>query len=447
MKKIIMLSILILSLSCVAVSSNAYVINGNIWYNSSYAISVSSLLGGLTNEAVYCLKIQIKENCSIHSVSAYMMHYNYLSSNAYAMGVIYWDNLSLADNTESKKIMSAKTYVFNFSHEVDVSEDSWIYVGIYGDAPTRSGQGIQVYNIISDTTNNYYDIQNNYPNPDSTFTSTSSTTGYIPSIYVNYTTIGDSTDITFYNNTVNTSGKYEYKYSSSNGYKIWLNFTGLTTPFHKYENIINATGNHNYKLNSTGYYVWANYTGNTTPITLFENIINATGYHNYTLNSSGYFVYANYTGNATSFNLSQYHIFLNLSGIVGFINWTGSLNSTDMNVSFNVTGNMSITANANVNDTGVWIYLGAMLTLDNAQFFLFILIGLWTYFIYLFYKEKEVIFSFCIIGMGIPLGIILSGVAYYNSFPFGYLITFMVILISFLIPSYGIHQKNKLNKR
>jgi hypothetical protein len=84
-----------------------------------------------------------------------------------------------------------------------------------------------------------------------------------------------------------------------------------------------------------------------------------------------------------------------------------------------------------------------MLTLDNGQFFLLILIGLWSYFIYLFYKEKEVIFSFCIICCGLPLGIILSGVAYYNSYPFGYLISFILILISFLIPTYAMYKKNK----
>lgn len=146
------------------------------------------------------------------------------------------------------------------------------------------------------------------------------------------------------------------------------------------------------------YEIWIN-TSNVsaiTPITLFQNIINAYGFHNYTLNASGYNVFANYTGNYTD-----------------------------------------------PNSTGDWIYLGAMLTLDNGQFFLLILIGLWSYFIYLFYAYKEVIFSFCIICCGLPLGIILSGVAYYNSYPFGYLISFILILISFLIPTYSQYQKNK----
>lgn len=146
------------------------------------------------------------------------------------------------------------------------------------------------------------------------------------------------------------------------------------------------------------YEIWINTSSVsvTTPITLFQNIINAYGFHNYTLTPSGYNVYANYTGNYTDPNASEN-----------------------------------------------WLYLGAMLTLDNGQFFLIILIGLWSYFIYLFYAYKEVIFSFCIICCGLPLGIILSGVAYYNSYPFGYLISFILILISFLIPTYSQYQKNK----
>lgn len=187
-------------------------------------------------------------------------------------------------------------------------------------------------------------------------------------------------------------------------------FFSVKVPSHNISfinNHINTTWTHQYKYDvNSGYIIYDNDTGNTSAtlkLYLFENIFNATGFHNYTLNSTGYTVYANYTGNCS-------------------------------NVSFDP------------NSTGLWLYLGAMLTLDNGQFFLLILIGLWSYFIYLYYKEKEVIFSFCIICCGLPLGIILSGVAYYNSYPFGYLISFILILISFLIPTYGMYQKNKKKK-
>lgn len=187
--------------------------------------------------------------------------------------------------------------------------------------------------------------------------------------YIRYPlSICDNTSITIHNNTIDVTGKYESEYSNLLGWDIWLN-----------------------------------YTGNKTNLYLFENIFNATGFHNYTINSTGYTVFANYTGNYSNVSMD--------------------CNSSDL-----------------------WLYLGAMLTFDTGQFFLLILIGLWSYFIYLYYREKEVIFTFCIICCGLPLGIIISGVAYYNSYPFGYLISFILILISFLIPTYGMYQKNKKKK-
>lgn len=143
----------------------------------------------------------------------------------------------------------------------------------------------------------------------------------------------------------------------------------------------------------------------------------------------------------------QYHWFINVSDGVGnfreFPNSSALLWDGKRCYDFTTETEQSYLVN---NGSSVWVYLGAMLTLDNGQFFLLILIGLWSYFIYLYYKEKEVIFSFCIICCGLPLGIILSGVAYYNSYPFGYLISFILILISFLIPTYGMYQKNKKKK-
>lgn len=260
-------------------------------------------------------------------------------------------------------------------------------------------------------------------------------------VWANYTS-----SLTKSNNIINATGTHFSKWN--NGWYIWANYTGILTPLQKFENIINATGNHFLKQNSTGYYIYANYTGNTTNVFLYNNTINSTLTHIKQLKSNGWSVWANSTGNYSSgTNLSKFHIFLNLIGVIGFINWSGNINSTNNNISFNVTANMTINGTANVNNTGVWVYLGAMLTLDNGQFFLLILIGLWSYFIYLYYKEEEVIFTFCIICCGLPLGIILSGVAYYNSYPFGYLISFILILISFLIPTYGMYKKNKAKNK
>jgi len=242
-------------------------------------------------------------------------------------------------------------------------------------------------------------------------------------------------------NLINTTGTHQSRYNSStNNWVSWANYTGSLTPIHVYDNIGYSKGTHFYKQNNTGYWIWANY---TTGLLKSENIVGAIGTHEsiYDTPTGDWKVWANYTGIPTTPSL--YHLSINLSGIVGFINWTGSLNSSSSNITVNITSNMSITGNVDVNGTGVWVYLGAMLSLDNGQFFLLILVGLWTYFIYLFYKEKEVIFSFAIICCGLPLAIILSGVAYYNSYPFGYLISFIIVLISFLIPTYAMYEKNK----
>jgi hypothetical protein len=241
-----------------------------------------------------------------------------------------------------------------------------------------------------------------------------------------------SRNLTLYNNHINTTWSNQYYYTYNDGFKFYDNDTGNLTPLHHYENIINATGTHSHKQNSTGYYIWANYTGNKTNLYLFENIINATGFHNYTINSTGYKVYANYTGNSTGLvisdntvnttgtiqytyrpytgvsgewwvwinktgiltpihsysnivnatgthfikqnstgyydwanytgnfsggNISSFHIFLNLSGVIGFINWTGDISSNLTNLSFNVSSNMSIQGNADVNITDDFLYI------------------------------------------------------------------------------------------
>lgn len=201
-----------------------------------------------------------------------------------------------------------------------------------------------------------------------------------------------------------------------------------------------------------GYWIWfydtsyelfvPKYVKPIPTITLYENLIDTTGTHEYNLISDNYNVYANYTGVPKVFDYNLFTNFINSHGTLEY-----NVIGIDVNMYANVTGNLSSINYTSLNNSNSsWIYLGAMLTLDNGQFFLLILIGLWSYFIYLFYKEKEVIFSFAIICCGLPLAIIISGVAYYNSYPFGYLISFILVLISFLIPTYAMYQKNKNKK-
>jgi hypothetical protein len=90
-----------------------------------------------------------------------------------------------------------------------------------------------------------------------------------------------------------------------------------------------------------------------------------------------------------------------------------------------------------------WLYLRAILSIDDSQFYLLILISLWAFFIFLYEEKQKNIYALCLVFLGLPLGIIISGIAYYNSYPFGYLISFIIILISFLIPAYNQYKGKK----
>jgi hypothetical protein len=161
--------------------------------------------------------------------------------------------------------------------------------------------------------------------------------------------------------------------------------------------------------------------------------------HNYTWNEAvtnnvvlnffyGWFD-GHYTLNDTFLGYKGYWIYLYKDDYSIWVNTTG--NTTSFNYSsLNVTGSP-------------WLYLGAMLSIDDSQFYLLILISLWAFFIFLYEEKQKNIYALCLVFLGLPLGIIISGIAYYNSYPFGYLISFIIILISFLIPAYNQYKGKK----
>ena len=124
-------------------------------------------------------------------------------------------------------------------------------------------------------------------------------TGYW--VWANYTGWSSALFINTSNMT-NVSGYFDYNYDTVSGWNVYANFSGNLTPLNLLENIINATGSHDYLQNSTGYWVWANYTGNasgvcnSTNLTLYENIVNASGFHNSSYDpATGWKVWANYS--------------------------------------------------------------------------------------------------------------------------------------------------------
>ncbi|MCJ7572355.1 MAG: hypothetical protein MUO82_10865 [Candidatus Thermoplasmatota archaeon] len=253
------------------------------------------------------------------------------------------------------------------------------------DYPTTISSGTNLCN----TTNNYYDIYDLNPYTTYYFSAWaySSTckkwAGSYDTVYFNSPC---SRAITVINNTAHTTGKYTTKTYPTTGNYIWLNYTGAIPPLTDYQNIVHATGTHQYSFDSTNwlYKDWANYTGDTPTITQYENIVNATGTHQYSWSSSlwKFYDWANYTGDTTpikSINVKNlfssvfethklyndgWYFWFNSTGTTtpimnyyeNFVNATGTLESqllTDgvsyryYNIFGNVTGNKTICPTCN----------------------------------------------------------------------------------------------------
>lgn len=204
-------------------------------------------------------------------------------------------------------------------------------------------------------------------------------------VYANYTGNGsgcppcNSTGLLINNNNINVSGSYGSSYNNVTGWELWLNYTGLTTPIHLLENLLNVTGTHEYFLNDTGYYVFANYTGigGVCPSDLY--------YFNY----------------------------------------------SDENITINVTVNCSAltnTSNYTINDNN-WLNMASAIMLDNSQLFLFILLSLWIYFVskYLV-RRTSVALALAQFLIMIPLNIIFISISF--AYPFGFALVFIIPVIS-----------------
>jgi hypothetical protein len=129
----------------------------------------------------------------------------------------------------------------------------------------------------------------------------------------------------------------------------------------------------------------------STNITMYENIVNATGYHNYTYNSTtGFNVWANYTGNESS---------ASCEGIV----W---VNYSDSNVTFNVSVDKSDDSNTSsymINEDN-WLYLSALSL--SPELMLITLLGLFFYFAE---KRKSFVLYMIVTLIALPSGIYFLG--------------------------------------
>jgi hypothetical protein len=279
--------------------------------------------------------------------------------------------------------------------------------------------------------------------------------------------------ITVYNNTKHTTGDYATNYNRENGFKAWLNFTGAIPTIHMSTNIKNATGTlqNTFTTVEWAYNVWANYTGYSLLLNILENLKNCTGTKQSYYNSvTGWKIYNNYTGfsillnaiekliNCTGTHASYYNsatgwrIYLNYTGNIsgggstvnrtinitlnghGFFNsWNGSINTNVQNISILMNSDKSIIGNFSDNDSFYEdkYFLSGILTFNEFQFCLLIMLGLW---IFLISKvNDDSLFGVLQVFIGLPLSVLVGGYAYLNSLSYGYMIGICILLISLLV--------------
>ena len=221
-----------------------------------------------------------------------------------------------------------------------------------------------------------------------------------------------SYDMTIYDNTENCSGDIDSSYSSSTGWKIWVNLTGNTTGITWNNNHINTTWSHVKKL----------------------------------LSNNSWLIFDNDTGNFSGG--SNFTIFINVSGIKGNISWFG-FPSNQSNITDYVTSNTLYNGTIYLNETfySDLYFLAGTLIFDNSQFFLLILLSLWLFFISKYSEFKEMLFAYIQLIICIPLTLLLSSIVYFMSLPLISLLIFIIPILGVYIVADAIYYNKKLNKK
>jgi hypothetical protein len=248
-------------------------------------------------------------------------------------------------------------------------------------------------------------------------------------IYSNYTGSCSSNNLTVYNNSnLFLHGGYETTYSSSTGWKVYLNYTAWSHNMGLSIAPENCTIDYSYTYNEyTGYDITI--LGYGYPNNFIFNVSNANVTYYYVSNftSKSYDVYINVTGNVTIGNCS---------GIYWF-------NYTDDNVTINISFNKQ--TNSFIDDYEIneenWLSLAGALLFDNSQFFIIILLSLWLFFISKYLEHKDLTVALMQFGLSIPLCIIVAVISL--SFAFGYIIVFLIPTISLILLADGFFYSKK----
>lgn len=195
---------------------------GQMYYSSNSGFSWSGYSGYDCYFRVFGEKSTTDWNMSISNLSPVnnsniyrTIDYNVISTK-YNYSYTNFVNLSFLKNATEGKNSTSKVYFNN----------TLLYTGTWING-SRTINLLQNYgkslinhvNYTVSINNSYQYIWHNY--------------SYHFTFHINITNLPtinstcDNTSLTVYNNTVNTTGKYETSYNSSTGNNIWLNFTGL----------------------------------------------------------------------------------------------------------------------------------------------------------------------------------------------------------------------------
>jgi hypothetical protein len=156
--------------------------------------------------------------------------------------------------------------------------------------------------------------------------------GFVRTIMLDYCEeSGEQYELYLYDNIINATGTHEYNINET-GYQVWANYTGNTTAIHLSDVENNATGLLDYLLNDTGYWVSSIH---ESTITDYEDLVDCTGSTEYQWNGTTWLVWANYTG--TGGGSLELYLFENIVNATGTHEYTQ--NATGYLVYANYTGN------------------------------------------------------------------------------------------------------------
>jgi hypothetical protein len=267
-------------------------------------------------------------------------------------------------------------------------------------------------------------------------------------VWANYT--GYSILLNLLENLHNCTGTHASYYNNITGWKIYNNYTGYSLILTILENLKNCTGAEQYYYNNiTGWKVYNNFTGFSILLNAIENLINCTGTHaSYYNSATGWKMYLNYTGNGSGGGSPVNRtINITINGHGFFNSWNGSINTNVQNVSILMNSDKSIIGNFSDNDSFYEdkYFLEGVLSIESGLLFLGICLSLWIFFISKYLEYKDMTIAYIQFGLSIPTCIIVGAFSF--SYAFGFVVVFLIPILSLSLIADGYFYRKKLKKK